>query len=104
MTTIAARKTQLETRLTDLQKRLTGIEAELDQPHTQDWEDLATEREGDQVLESMGVSGQHEIKMIDAALMRIEDGEYGSCTKCGAEIGDKRLDVLPYTPYCRNCA
>lgn len=104
MTTIAARKTQLETRLADLKTRLTGIEAELDQPHTQDWEDLATEREGDQVLESMGVSGQHEIKMIDAALTRIAEDEYGFCTKCGAEIGEERLDILPYTPFCRNCA
>jgi RNA polymerase-binding transcription factor DksA len=104
MTTIAARKTQLEARLADLKARLAGIEAELDQPHTQDWEDLATEREGDQVLEGMGVSGQHEIKMIDAALARIDEGEFGFCTKCGAEIGEERLNILPYTPFCRNCA
>ena len=104
MTSIHTRKLQLETRLADLESRLVGIEAELDSHQTQDWEELATEREGDEVLEGMGVSGQLEIRQIKAALQRISAGEYGFCAKCGAEIGEERLDVLPYTPFCRNCA
>ena len=52
----------------------------------------------------MGLSGQQEIRMIEAALRRVEAGEYGICAKCGAEIGDARLDVLPFTPFCRTCA
>ena len=104
MTAITARKAQLETRLADLQGRLTSIEAELDSHQSPDWEELATEREGDEVLEGIGVNGQHEIRMIQAALTRIEAGEYGSCTKCGADIGEERLNVVPFTPFCRNCA
>lgn len=98
------RKTQLEARLVDLKARLAGIEAELDSHEAKDWEDLATEREADEVLENMGVSGQHEIRQIEAALERIASGEYGYCVKCGEAITDERLDVLPYTPFCRNCA
>jgi RNA polymerase-binding transcription factor DksA len=104
MTPFSARKTQLETRLADLKGRLQGIEAELDSHQSQDWEELATEREGDEVLEGMGISGQQEIRKIEAALARIDAGEYGLCVKCGAEIGEARLNVLPYTPFCRTCA
>lgn len=104
MTSISTRKAELETRLTDLKARLQTIEAELDSHNAQDWEDLATEREGDEVLEGMGLSGQQEMRRIEAALARIAAGDYGTCAKCGAEIGDERLDVLPYTPFCRNCA
>ena len=104
MTDIAKRRTQLEARLADLGARLESIEAELDSHSSRDWEELATERESDEVLEGMGHSGQQEIRAISAALERIESGDYGFCVKCGAEIGDARLDVLPYTPFCRNCA
>ena len=104
MTTTADRKAQLEARMADLKTRLDHIEAELDSHQSKDWEDLATEREEDEVLEGMGVSGQQEIRMIEAALSRIEAGEYGFCAKCGAEISAERLDVLPHTPFCRHCA
>jgi RNA polymerase-binding transcription factor DksA len=104
MVSVEARKAWLVARLGDLNGRLAGIEAELDSHHAADWEELATEREGDEVLERMGTSGQQEIRMIEAALGRIEAGEYGACVKCGAEIGEERLDVVPYTPFCRTCA
>ena len=104
MKTTPARKKQLETRLADLKARLSGIETELDSHQTQDWEDLATEREGDEVLEDLGAAGQLEIRQIEAALARIAAGEYGACVKCGAEISDDRLDLLPHTPFCRDCA
>jgi len=104
MTSIARRKAELEARLADLKGRLVGIEAELDSHQSADWEELATEREGDEVLEGMGLSGQQEIRMIEAALHRIDVGEYGFCGKCGAEIGAARLEALPYTPFCRTCA
>lgn len=104
MTSLETRREQLEARLADLQGRLAGIEAELDSHNAADWEELATEREGDEVLEGMGLSGQQEIRMIEAALQRIAAGEYGYCVKCGAEIGAARLDVLPFTPFCRDCA
>lgn len=104
MTDIAKRRHQLTERLADLGQRLEGIEAELDSHDSRDWEELATERETDEVLESMGVSGQQEIRAITAALARIDSGDYGYCVTCGAEIGEARLDVVPYTPFCRGCA
>jgi RNA polymerase-binding transcription factor DksA len=91
-------------RLAELDARLHRIDDALDEPPEKDWEEAAVEREGDEVLESIGTAGLHEIEMIRAALARIEAGEYGFCVKCGAEISQERLNVLPATPFCRNCA
>ncbi|MBO6602860.1 MULTISPECIES: TraR/DksA family transcriptional regulator [Paracoccaceae] len=104
MTDLARRKQQLLDRLADLEERLHEIEDELDSHQSKDWEELATEREDDEVLEQMGVSGQAEIRQIKAALARIEAGEYGLCTKCDEAISEERLDLLPFTPFCRKCA
>lgn len=104
MTSIAERKIVLENRLQELDARLHEIDEELESHSSKDWEELATERETDEVLEGMGLSGQAEIKAIHAALQRIENGEYGDCVACGAEILPERLDLLPYTPLCRKCA
>lgn len=91
-------------RLGTLDARLHAIEAELDAPRASDWEELAIEREGDEVLESLGQAGEIEIARIRAALSRIRDGTYGICTVCGEAISTERLDVLPETPMCRVCA
>ena len=104
MIPLSQRKQQLQARLDDLQSRLVTIDTELDSHQSKDWEDLATEREADEVLEAMGQSGQQEIRQIKAALGRIASGEYGVCATCGDPISDERLNVLPYTPFCRNCA
>ncbi len=104
MTSVTKRRTELEARRAQLLERLEGIEAELDSHTAKDWEESATEHEDDEVLEGIGLSGQQELRMIDAALQRVEAGEYGICVKCGAEIGEDRLAVLPYTPFCRSCA
>ena len=95
---------RLRDRLNELTHRLEEIEEDLDEPADQDAEERATEREGDEVLESLGQAGLAEIKMIQAALIRIENGDYGECTSCGEEISTERLDVVPHTPLCRNCA
>ena len=101
---ISARRAALVARLLLLKGRLSEIGAELDSHDSKDWEELATEREGDEVLESIGVAGQHEIRQIEAALVRLDAGDYGICAKCGADIAEERLDAVPYTPHCRNCA
>lgn len=98
------RKAVLEARLRELDIRLHVIEDELDSHQSKDWGELAVEREEDEVLEGIGKSGLAEIEQIRAALARIADGSYGFCVTCGNEISAERLDVLPATPFCRNCA
>ena len=100
----AVRKAELEARQADLTARLAEIDRELDSHDAKDWEEMATEREGDEVLEDLGLSAQSELRMIDAALKRLAEGEYGFCMKCGTRISEERLDLVPATPFCRNCA
>lgn len=80
------------------------IEDKLDDEPPKDWEDRASERQGDEVLEAMGQHDLDELRQIDAALARIADGTYGTCVRCGEAISSERLEVLPQTPLCKLCA
>lgn len=69
-----------------------------------DWTEQATERENDEVLESLGNASEQELAMIKAALKRIESGNYFNCSSCGERIPDARLESLPFTTHCVECA
>lgn len=97
-------KKVLQKRLAELDHRLVDIEQELDAPHSKDWEENAQEREGDEVMESLGAAGLLEVRQIQAALKRIEDGEFGECLECGEDILPERLEVVPHATLCRKCA
>ena len=94
----------LKARKIELTDEVRGIERQLDDEPSKDWEDRATERQGDEVLEALGTHDLSEIEQIDAAIRRVHDGTYGLCVKCGAAIDLRRLDALPATPFCKSCA
>ena len=94
----------LRSRKAWLERSLDEIEETLDTPPSKDFEDRATEREGDEVLESLGVAELAELRQINAALTRVEAGTYGVCVQCGEDIAKERLNVLPHAPLCQNCA
>jgi len=56
------------------------------------------------VLDDLDEMGQSEIRAIDAALARIEDGSFGDCVTCGDPIDPERLKTLPHTPFCKTHA
>jgi DnaK suppressor protein len=41
---------------------------------------------------------------IDAAMTRLEAGTYGTCERCGAAIGESRLEARPAARTCIHCA
>jgi RNA polymerase-binding transcription factor DksA len=43
-------------------------------------------------------------EQVSDALRRIEAGTYGRCQQCHKEIAAERLDALPYTSVCIDCA
>ncbi len=47
---------------------------------------------------------RRQVSMIDAALARMDAGEYGVCTDCELDIDPKRLAVLPFALLCTDCA
>ena len=66
---------------------------------------------GDQALfdleREMGISLQEmrnrERQMIEEALSSLEEGTYGQCAECDADISEKRLQALPFARYCIEC-
>ena len=46
---------------------------------------------------------RQELEAIEAALQRLENGNYGLCQNCGLSIEPRRLEIMPETPLCRNC-
>ncbi len=50
------------------------------------------------------VSGEQKIVyLIDEALKRIEDGDYGMCMTCGNLIAKNRLKAVPHAKFCVTC-
>ena len=47
---------------------------------------------------------QHRLRLISAALSRLDDGEYGYCMTCGIDIPEKRLSVDAAAAQCVDCA
>lgn len=58
------------------------------------------DRELDGTLEHNAVAI---VREIDAALVRVDDGSYGACTRCGSPIPEERLDAVPYAALCVAC-
>jgi DnaK suppressor protein len=44
------------------------------------------------------------LTLIESALERIEEGNYGRCLQCDGAIPKARLNAIPYTPVCIKCA
>jgi DnaK suppressor protein len=44
------------------------------------------------------------LSKANRALERVEDGTYGTCESCGKAIPVERLEVLPYSTLCVECA
>ena len=50
--------------------------------------------------------GERELQMvadIDQALLRMREGSYGICVRCGQLIDERRLDAMPWARYDANC-
>jgi DnaK suppressor protein len=94
-------------RRAELSRRVGRISTDLrheSDPLSLDSQDRAAQRENDEVLESIGLSAETELARLEAALRRLEDGHYAVCAQCGAAIESKRLETVPYTDRCSQCA
>ena len=46
---------------------------------------------------------KEKLEQIDAALTRMEAGEYGICEECGEQIPIGRLKAMPFATLCVKC-
>jgi len=65
-----------------------------------DYASLCTDNLIDSAINEQQVQ---ELKEIEEALKKIENGTYGTCEMCGEPIRRLRLKVKPYAKYCIVC-
>lgn len=98
-------KNKLTSLKSEMTQRINAIDKDIrHEGMSSDWTEQATERENDEVLESLGNASVDELRMINNALQRIDSGEYFSCSQCGEDIPPSRLELLPFTTHCVDCA
>jgi DnaK suppressor protein len=66
--------------------------------------DLGSENYDQEFTLGLIENEQGTLEQINAALVRIDGGKFGACDECGEPIAKPRLQALPYTPYCIDCA
>jgi len=66
--------------------------------------DVGTDNYEQEFTLSLLENEESTLEAVEAALERIESGEYGNCAECGRTIPKTRLNAIPFTPYCVKCA
>jgi DnaK suppressor protein len=69
----------------------------------QDLADKAASAYSKELNFSLSDGERNLLMLIDEAFNRLRDGAYGVCTNCGSVIGEKRLQAVPWTPFCIDC-
>ena len=65
--------------------------------------DVALDAAHDEINSQLAELESRELARIEKALERMRNGTYGICESCGHAIEPRRLEVMPETPFCRNC-
>lgn len=76
---------------------------EMESNVAQDVVDKAETSYTKEFLLSLTDTEREQLLMIDEALKRLEHAEFGVCQLCGKDVGAKRLEAIPWTPYCIDC-
>jgi RNA polymerase-binding protein DksA len=102
-------------RLAELRKRLIEVVASAEQALRDDIlspgdHSASRMHPGDQDVEGLDEQlaiAQNEeqlLEQVEEALQRIEDGTFGKCGDCGRDISQARLEAIPYSARCIQCA
>ena len=67
-------------------------------------DDVGSENYDQEFTLSLIENEQETLEQIHDALQKIDAGTYGRCEECEGAIAKPRLQALPYTRYCINCA
>lgn len=84
--------------------RADAIRRDLGRGHSPDFAEQAQQRQNDEVLEALLAEAEISLDLVDRALQRLADGNYGLCLKCAEPIGEARLNAMPAAEFCLRCA
>ena len=107
------RRTDLVRERAEAQRRLAVLERDLaavmqasegsnaDDEHDPEGATIAFEREQ---LSALVRRARRRVQELESAVGRLDDGTYARCRSCGGTIAEARLEALPATQTCRQCA
>jgi DnaK suppressor protein len=99
-------KKKLVTRREELMRTIARTQEEgraADEDPTVDLADKAANSYTKEFLFGMTNTDRTILNMIDAALKRIQEDEYGVCANCQEEMQQKRLEAVPWAKHCITC-
>jgi DnaK suppressor protein len=98
-------KGMLEERRREIHEKLRSLRDQipLPAPDVKDAEEQSVDDFVQEVDLALMQMKSETLKKIDEAISRLEDGTYGRCQECNAEIAAARLRALPFAALCRDC-
>ncbi len=99
-------KKRLETRQQELRRMVTRTQQDgrsADEDTAQDIADKAASSYNKEFLFHQSNADRQLLQMVENALARIREGNFGECISCGKEINSKRMDAVPWTRHCIEC-
>ena len=87
----------------NLFRKLKDNDLSVDDAETPDPVDLAVRNYSKNVMLAVSENDSRQVILVNEALERIADEEYGICQNCEKEINLKRIDAIPWARYCLNC-
>jgi len=99
-------KKRLETRQHELRRMVSRTEQDgrtTDEDSAQDIADRAASSYTKEFLFHQSNNDRQLLQMVEKALSRIREGNFGECISCGKEINPKRLEAVPWTRHCIEC-
>ncbi|MGI9292562.1 MAG: TraR/DksA family transcriptional regulator [Pseudomonadales bacterium] len=105
--TLAAIREELQEKRAILADRVRRTAKHLyrrEEPYSADFAEQAVEVGNNELVEYLDDEARAELVQIDKALLRMENGEYGTCTNCQGEINEARLRAIPFSLLCIDCA
>ena len=83
--------------------KLKDNDLSVDDSETPDPVDLAVRNYSKNVMLAVSENESRQLALIDEALLRLDDDEYGACLNCENPINPKRLAAIPWARYCLDC-
>lgn len=83
--------------------KLRGNDLTVDDSETPDPVDLAVKNYSKNVMMAVSENDSRQLVLINEALERINDDEFGLCQNCEQEINALRIGAVPWARFCLNC-
>jgi DnaK suppressor protein len=103
---LEAFKKRLEARQQELRRNVSRTQQDgrsSDEGTAQDIADKAASSYNKEFLFHQSNAERQLLQMVEGALARIQEGNFGQCISCGKEINPKRLEAVPWTRHCIEC-